>query len=194
AKGIVRGRIGRAMLTVRDNELVAETMGIRSSWLKVLAFGFAALYAGVGGGLFALILGVVTSDSFPLLLSVGFLAAVVVGGEATVVGAVFGALFVQFVPYYASDINPGLAPVIYGLSLIVFMLLTSGGVMGAGLWLFDRLRAHEREHALRGGPNREPMDPAVEPSARIHDTRRALRGETAVATAPVTTKSTTSTT
>ncbi len=158
AKSIVGGRTGRAMLTIRDNELVADTMGIRSSVVKTVSFGVAAFYAGIGGGLYALMVGVVTSDSFPLLLSVGFLAAVVVGGEATVVGAVFGALFVQFVPYYASDINPGLAPVIYGLSIIVFMLLTSGGVMGAGRWVMNRVRARERQRARQGAPPRTPTN------------------------------------
>lgn len=151
AKGIVSGRMGRAMIATRDTELVAEAMGIRTAAVKTLAFGMAAFYAGAGGGLYALMVGVVTSDSFPLLLSVGFLAAVVVGGEATVVGAVFGALFIEFMPYYASSINPGLAPMIYGASLITFMLLTSGGVMSAGHWGMEQLRSRERARARRNG-------------------------------------------
>ena len=172
AKGIVRGRTGRAMLTIRDNELVAETMGIRSSLIKMASFGVAALYAGIGGGLYALMVGVVTSDSFPLLLSVGFLAAVVVGGEATVMGAVFGALFVQFVPYYASDINPGLAPVIYGVSIITFMLLMRGGVMGAGRRVMSVLRAREREREQRPAPSHEPL--VRSPSHEAAGSQRAI--------------------
>lgn len=153
ARGLLRGRIGRAMITMRDNETVAETMGIDAARLKVLSFGFAALYAGIAGALFALVSGVVTSDSFPLLLSAAFLAAVVIGGVATVTGAIYGALFVEFMPDYASRVNPGLSPVIYGVALILFMLLMPSGVVGAGSAALTRMR-----RARMFGRTRLPSD------------------------------------
>jgi branched-chain amino acid transport system permease protein len=153
ARGLLRGRIGRAMITMRDNETVAETMGIDAARLKVLSFGFAALYAGIAGALFALVSGVVTSDSFPLLLSAAFLAAVVIGGVATVTGAIYGALFVEFMPDYASRVDPGLSPVIYGVALILFMLLMPSGVVGAGSAALTRMRG-----ARMFGGTRLPSD------------------------------------
>ncbi len=167
ARGLLRGRIGRAMITMRDNETVAETMGIDAARLKILSFGFAALYAGIAGSLFALVSGVVTSDSFPLLLSVAFLAAVVVGGVATVTGAIFGALFVEFMPDYASRVNPGLSPVIYGVALILCMLLMPAGVVGTGSAALRRLRVGRRSSGSSGAARHAAGDDRrVQPPAR----------------------------
>ena len=86
---------------------------------------------GVGGALFTLPIGFLAPESFPLALSFAFLAAIVVGGLATIAGALFGALFIEFVPVYASDVDEALAGVIYGGVLILFMYLLPGRGHGA---------------------------------------------------------------
>jgi branched-chain amino acid transport system permease protein len=127
---LVRGRVGRALVAIRDNEIAARTMGVDLARFKTGTFAVSAMYAGVGGALFTLPIGFLAPESFPLALSFAFLAAIVVGGLATIAGALFGALFIEFVPVYAADVDEALAGVIYGGVLILFMYLLPGGVMG----------------------------------------------------------------
>jgi branched-chain amino acid transport system permease protein len=127
---LVRGRVGRALVAIRDNEIAARTMGVDLARFKTGTFAVSAMYAGVGGALFTLPIGFVAPESFPLALSFAFLAAIVVGGLATIAGALFGALFIEFVPVYAADVDEALTGVIYGGVLILFMYLLPGGVMG----------------------------------------------------------------
>ena len=130
ARNLVNGRVGRAVVAIRDNELAAETMGVRLSIFKSLTFAYSAAFAGVAGGLYTFVVGYVSPDSFNVVLAISLLAAMVVGGLATIGGAVFGALFIEFVPVYAQDISDALAGVIYGAALIAVMFLMPGGVMG----------------------------------------------------------------
>jgi branched-chain amino acid transport system permease protein len=127
---LVRGRVGRALVAIRDNEIAARTMGVDLARFKTGTFAVSAMYAGFGGALFTLPIGFLAPESFPLALSFAFLAAIVVGGLATIAGALFGALFIEFVPVYAADVDEALAGVIYGGVLILFMYLLPGGVMG----------------------------------------------------------------
>jgi branched-chain amino acid transport system permease protein len=127
---LVRGRVGRALVAIRENEIAARTMGVDLARFKTGTFAVSAMYAGVGGALFTLPIGFLAPESFPLALSFAFLAAIVVGGLATIAGALFGALFIEFVPVYAADVDEALAGVIYGGVLILFMYLLPGGVMG----------------------------------------------------------------
>lgn len=131
AARMVRGRVGRAMIAVRENETTAQATGVHSARTKTLAFATGSMYAGVGGALYVFAIGFVAPESFTLVVSFSFLAAIVVGGLATIGGAVFGALFIEFVPVYAGEVNDALAGVIYGAVLIAFMYALPGGVMGA---------------------------------------------------------------
>jgi branched-chain amino acid transport system permease protein len=140
AANLVRGGVGRALLAVRENELAAVAMGVDLARYKTGAFAIAAAYAGVGGALFTFANGFVAPESFTLVLSFGFLAAVVVGGLGTIAGAVFGALFLEFVPVYASDVDEALGGVIYGAVLIACMYALPDGVTGLGRRLGSRLR------------------------------------------------------
>ncbi len=145
AAGLVRGRVGRALIAIRENEIAAKTMGVDLARYKTGAFAVSAAYAGLGGALFTLPIGFLAPESFPLALSFAFLAAIVVGGLATIGGALFGALFIEFVPVYAADVNEALAGVIYGSVLILFMYLLPGGVMGIRRQISGRRRAGSQE-------------------------------------------------
>jgi branched-chain amino acid transport system permease protein len=145
---LVRGRVGRALVAIRDNEIAARTMGVDLARFKTGTFAVSAAYAGVGGALFTLPIGFLAPESFPLALSFAFLAAIVVGGLATIAGALFGALFIEFVPVYAADVDEALAGVIYGGVLILFMYLLPGGVMGLVRKLSSRTGRRERPERL----------------------------------------------
>ena len=139
AAGMVRRDVGRALIALRDDETAAKTMGVRLATFKTRAFGLSAAYAGVAGALFVFANGFVAPESFTLVVSFSFLAAVVVGGLATVAGALFGALFIVFVPVWSSDVNEALSGVIYGAALIACMYVFRGGIMGLLRTAFARV-------------------------------------------------------
>ena len=130
AAGMVRRDVGRALIAMRDDETSARTMGVNLAVFKTRAFGLSAAYAGVAGSLFTFANGFVAPESFALTVSFAFLAAIVVGGLATVAGALFGALFIVFVPVWSSDVNDALSGVIYGAALIACMYVFRSGIMG----------------------------------------------------------------
>ena len=127
---LLRSRVGRALVGIRDAEIVAKSMGVDLSTYKTLTFASSAGLAALGGALYVFAVGFVSPESFTLVLSISLLAAVVVGGLATVFGAVLGALFIVFVPEYASDINQAAPGVMYGAVLILFMIFLPHGAMG----------------------------------------------------------------
>jgi branched-chain amino acid transport system permease protein len=166
AANLVRGRLGRALAAMRESEAAAKAAGVNLARLKTGAFALSALYAGVGGSMYVFSIGFVAPESFTLTISFAFLAAVVVGGLGTIGGAIFGALFIEFVPVYASDVNEALAGVIYGAVLIAFMFALRDGVMGLLRRIAQALTTKEgrdeRDTAVRlaGGDRRRGAAPS----------------------------------
>ena len=136
---LLRGRVGRAIVAIRDNHIAAEAMGINTALYKSLVFGVSAAYTGVAGALSASVIAYVAPDSFNVFLSVTLLIGSVIGGLASISGAVFGALFIQFVPNWAQDISKAAPWAIFGVFLIGFMYLMPFGIAG-GIRLL-RIRA-----------------------------------------------------
>jgi len=130
ARNIVTSHTGRAIVAIRDNPLAAAAMGIDLARYKTTAFGISALYTGIAGGLSALTVQFVAPDSFNILVSAGFLVGIVVGGLASLSGAFYGALFLQFVPNVADRISKAAPWAIYGVVLIGFVYLMPEGVAG----------------------------------------------------------------
>jgi branched-chain amino acid transport system permease protein len=155
AANLVRGRVGRAIVAIRDHPIAAETMGVDISFYKATCFGISALYAGVAGALGAIVVGFVSPDSFGLSLSLSFLVGIVVGGLASIWGVLFGALFIEFVPNYADQLSDlfgegakALPGAIYGVLLIGMMVLTPRGVAGAlgeAFLFFSRLSSRPKQ-------------------------------------------------
>ncbi|MEG3616551.1 MULTISPECIES: branched-chain amino acid ABC transporter permease [Isoptericola] len=127
---LARGRLGRSFVAVRDAELVAETLGVNTWQTKTRLFATSAAYAGVAGGLYALLLEFVGPENFNLTLSISFVTLIVVGGLATVPGAVLGAIFVQYVPTLTSSISPAATGATYGVVLILFAFFVPHGLAG----------------------------------------------------------------
>jgi branched-chain amino acid transport system permease protein len=137
---LLRGRVGRALIAIRDQHIAAEAMGINSALYKSLAFGVSAMYTGIAGALGAIAVQYVAPDSFTIFLSLVFLVGIVVGGLASISGALYGALFIQFVPNVADEISKAAPWAIFGLFLIGFVYLMPAGVAGAVRMLLLRLR------------------------------------------------------
>jgi branched-chain amino acid transport system permease protein len=129
--GILRGRVGRALIAIRDHPTAAAAMGVNTALYKSLTFGVSAMFTGVGGALSALAIGFVAPDSFGFFVSISFLVGIVVGGLASVSGAIYGALFIQFIPNIADQISKSAPWAVYGVFLIAFMYLMPTGVAGA---------------------------------------------------------------
>lgn len=125
---LLRGRLGRAMMAIRDHHIAAESMGINTAQIKSITFGISAMYTGLAGALSAMVVGFVAPDSFMSFLSITFLVGIVTGGLASIPGAIYGALFIQFIPNVADMISKAAPWAIYGVFLIVLMYVMPGGI------------------------------------------------------------------
>lgn len=143
AKNLFRTRVGRAFIAVRERDYAAEVLGIDVVRTKLLAFGLGAAYAGVAGALGAAFLRIVTPDQFTLIVSVFFLAAVVVGGRASILGSVLGAVFMTLMPeilqFVLRVVSGGanlavvivpLREIIFGALIVGFLLFEPRGLVG----------------------------------------------------------------
>ena len=138
---LLRGRVGRALVAIRDQPVAAEAMGVHNALYKSLAFGVSALYTGVAGALGAIAVQFVAPDSFNIFLSIVFLVGIVVGGLASIAGALYGALFIQFVPNIADEISKAAPWAIFGIFMIGFVYLMPTGVAGAIRLLLAKRRS-----------------------------------------------------
>jgi len=144
AANLLAGRTGRAIVAIRDNPIAAQAMGIDTALYKSLTFGVSAAYTGVAGALSALVIAFVAPDAYDVFLSITFLVGVVVGGLASISGAIFGAFFIQFVPNWAQDISKAAPWAIYGIVLILFMYVMPLGIAGSLRLLWVRYRGRAR--------------------------------------------------
>jgi branched-chain amino acid transport system permease protein len=133
---LVRGRIGRALVALRDQPIAAQAMGINAAKFKTLTFGVSALYTGVAGALNAITLQYLAPDSFHMFVSVFLLVGLVIGGMGAIPSAFFGAAVIVFLPNLAAGMSKSLPGAIYGALLILLVYFMPAGIWGA----FDRLR------------------------------------------------------
>lgn len=147
---LTRSAIGRAFAAVRDRDIAAEVMGVGLLRHKVIAFGVSSFYAGVAGALLSIVTGFIEPGTYNLLLSVQFLAMVLIGGVATLSGSLFGAGLVillprlvqelpRFLPFVTGQSTGGLITtfqlqtLLYGVFIVVFVILEPRGLFG--LWV-----------------------------------------------------------
>ena len=139
AWNILRGRMGQAMVAIRDQHIAAEAMGIHTAMVKSLTFGISAMYTGVAGALGAIAIQFVAPDSFNIFVSIMLLVGIVIGGLASISGAIYGALFIQFVPNIADAISKAAPWAIFGIFLLGFVYLMPMGIAGAVRMALARL-------------------------------------------------------
>jgi branched-chain amino acid transport system permease protein len=99
ARNIMKTRVGRSFIAIRDSDIAAEVIGVNLTFYKTLAFAISAFYAGIAGGLFGFVLGFFDPFTFNLLLSIIFLVMVVVGGLGSIAGPVAGAVLITYLQY-----------------------------------------------------------------------------------------------
>ena len=143
AKNIVRTRVGRAFIAIRDNDISAEVMGIDIFHYKLLAFLTCSFYAGIAGALYAFYLGRATPDAFPLMDSIWYLGMVIVGGMGSTAGAIFGVCFMRILQELVSYLAPmmtasftflttaaaaGLSQVFFGVVILLFLIFEPRGL------------------------------------------------------------------
>ncbi len=143
AKNLVRGRVGRAFIAIRDNDLAAEVMGINLAYYKLLAFFIGCFFAGIAGALFAHWVGFMNAESFTLSDSILYIGMVIIGGLGTTLGPILGVIFVRLLQQGVIFISPilektfptlpagftsGIGPMVFGLVIILFLILEPRGL------------------------------------------------------------------
>jgi branched-chain amino acid transport system permease protein len=140
AWNLLRGSTGIAITAIRDHPIAAASMGIDVALYKSVTFGVSAMYTGIAGALGAMVTQFVAPDSFSFLLSLSFLVGSVIGGVTSISGAIFGAIFIQFVPNIADHLSKAATGAVYGLFMIAFMIVMPTGVAGFLRLIVQRLR------------------------------------------------------
>ncbi|MFD0582326.1 branched-chain amino acid ABC transporter permease [Dactylosporangium darangshiense] len=152
ARNLARSRVGRALTAIRDRDIAAGVIGVNLARYKTVAFGVSSFFAGCAGALLYVGAGYFDPTSFDLLLSVQYIAMVLIGGAGTVSGAVLGAFLITLLPRLTREVpsflpfistSPSESPnayqletVLYGVLIIVFLIFEPRGLFG--VWI--RLR------------------------------------------------------
>src|SRR5216110_7354 len=142
---LMRSRVGRAFIAIRDQDIAAEIMGINIFRYKLLAFAMSSFYAGVCGVLYTYYFGIANYEAFQIVVSIDYLAMIIIGGLGSVLGSVLGAIFVTMLPivirllveafggYFfnvgeLSSLAASLRLVIFGLLIIFFLVVEPEGL------------------------------------------------------------------
>ena len=145
ALNLLRSRIGRAFVAIRDHDIAAEIIGIDIFRYKLIAFAISSFYAGVTGVLYTYYLGVANYEQFQITVSIDYLAMIIIGGLGSVLGSIFGAIFVTLLPIlirYAMEafggllfspaallnIIPNLRLIAFGVLIMVFLVVEPEGL------------------------------------------------------------------
>src|SRR6266481_4072655 len=142
---LVRSRVGRAFIAIRDQDIAAEIIGIDIFRYKLLAFAISSFYAGVTGVLYTYFLGIANYEQFQIGVSIDYLAMIIIGGLGSVLGSIFGAIFVTLLPIVirysmeafggiffsqATVLNliPALRLMMFGALIILFLVVEPDGL------------------------------------------------------------------
>jgi branched-chain amino acid transport system permease protein len=143
ATNIVRSKIGRAFLSIRDNYIAAEAMGINLFRYKLTSFAISSFYAGVAGALWAYYTTIITVENFTIAVSIQYLSMIIIGGLGSILGSIFGATFLIILPevlqtvsdvgsnYYPAmtQIVGSLKEMTFGLVIVLFLLFEPEGMV-----------------------------------------------------------------
>jgi branched-chain amino acid transport system permease protein len=159
ARNLARTRQGRAFSAVRDRDIAAEVMGVPLLRTKRLAFTLSSFYAGIGGALLTIVFGFTTPERWNLLLSIDFLAVVLIGGAATITGPIIGAAFVVLVPrlieifagslpFISSTVGGSgilnvfqLQRLLFGAMIVLFLVAEPRGLFGVWIRIRNYFKA-----------------------------------------------------
>jgi branched-chain amino acid transport system permease protein len=171
---VSHGRAGRAWRMVRDHEIAAPALGIEVRHFKLSAFVLSSAIIGMQGAFAAHLTSSVSSDSYTLAIAIAYIAMIVIGGLDSIPGALLGAVIITWLPTLipvvvervtgsagSSSIHaPRIAQIVYGLFIVVFVTLSSGGIVG---WFKTaRRRIHARRRPAVALGDRDSL-PATNP-------------------------------
>ncbi len=143
AKNLARTRVGRAFIAIRDNDLAAEVMGINLLYYKLLAFFLGCFLAGIAGSLLAHWSVSLTTESFTFRDSILYVGMIIIGGLGTTLGPILGVAFIRFLDVGVTKLSPvlqstfptlpsgfttGIAPILFGLAIILFLIFEPRGL------------------------------------------------------------------
>ena len=159
ARNLIKTKVGRAFIAIRDADVAAETMGVNLMGYKTLAFAVSAFYTGIAGGLYAFVLRFIEPELFSLLMSILFLAMVVVGGLGSIFGSIAGACLLSWldlelrnilsIPYLGEWLTAlsksyfsitgvsNIQFILYGLIMVLIMLFEPLGIYG--FWIRTKI-------------------------------------------------------
>ena len=152
AKNLFRTRVGRAFIAIRDRDVAASVMGVSLLRYKLLAFVISSFYAGLAGGLMAHHSRILFPDAFTLLVAIDYLAMIIIGGLGSIVGSIFGAIFMTLLPEVlkltatsltgvypqAFGLIASARDIVFGLAVIFFLMFEPQGL--ARIW--GRIRSY----------------------------------------------------
>ena len=142
---LVRSRVGRAFIAIRDQDIAAEIIGINIFRYKLLAFAISSFYAGVTGVLYTYFLGIANYEQFQINVSIDYLAMIIIGGLGSVLGSILGAIFVTLLPIVIRvsmeafgglflepqtvlNLIPNLRLMLFGALIIFFLIVEPEGL------------------------------------------------------------------
>jgi branched-chain amino acid transport system permease protein len=159
ARNLIKTKVGRAFIAIRDADIAAETMGVNLMYYKTLAFAVSAFYTGIAGGLYAFVLRFIEPELFGLFMSILFLAMVVVGGLGSIFGAIAGACLLSYmdlelrnilsIPYVGLWLEAlsksyfsitgvsNIQFILYGLIMVLIMIFEPLGLYG--FWIRTKI-------------------------------------------------------
>ena len=146
AKNLLRTRVGKSFVAIRDQDISAEVMGVNVFGTKLLSFAVSSFYVGVAGSLLAYQARIISPENFPLALAIDFLGMIIIGGLGSVLGSILGALFLTLLPEVLRIVTGALsgtfpeltqlfAPLklaVFGLTIVLFLVFEPDGL--ADLW------------------------------------------------------------
>jgi branched-chain amino acid transport system permease protein len=143
ARNILRTRVGRAFIAIRDNDLAAQAMGVDLFLYKIIAFFICSVYAGVGGAIWAYYVRYIGIEQFNVWFSIWFVGMLIVGGLGTFMGSIFGVVFIKLLQElvtisgpFLNQIFPAIGPsivfagvnVLFGLVIVLFLIFEPKGI------------------------------------------------------------------
>ena len=159
ARNLIKTKVGRAFIAIRDADIAAETMGVNLTYYKTLAFAVSAFYTGIAGGLFAFVLRFIEPEIFGMMMSIIFLAMVVVGGLGSLFGSIAGACLLSWldlqlrnilsIPYFGEWLEAlsknyfsitgvsNIQFIVYGLIMVLIMIFEPLGIYG--FWIRTKI-------------------------------------------------------
>lgn len=125
----LRSSIGRQVISVREDEIAAESMGVNTTKIKVITFAFAAMTAAIAGSLYVGYIGTVAPKDFTIMRSIDYLIIAVLGGLGSMTGTIVAAIVLGILNMYLQNVAE-LRMIVYSLALILVMVFRPGGLLG----------------------------------------------------------------